>query len=105
MRKELFVHHVYFWLNEPENREAFDKLVAGLEKLSRVSTIQMSHIGKPADTDRDVIDRSYQVSWLTLFASKADQDAYQADPIHLRFVEECSALWSKVRVYDSEDVK
>lgn len=105
MRKELFVHHVYFWLNEPENREAFDKLVAGLEKLSWVSTIQMSHIGKPADTDRDVIDRSYQVSWLTLFASKADQDAYQSDPIHLRFVEECSALWSKVRVYDSEDVK
>jgi len=105
MKKGLFVHHVYIWLKEPGNREAFDRLVAGLEKLSRVRTIQMSHIGRPADTDREVIDRSYSVSWLTLFASKADQDAYQSDPIHLKFVEECSALWSKVVVYDSEDVK
>ena len=96
---------MYIWLKEPGNREAFDRLVAGLEKLSRVRTIQMSHIGRPADTDREVIDRSYSVSWLTLFASKADQDAYQSDPIHLKFVEECSALWSKVVVYDSEDVK
>lgn len=105
MKKDLFVHHVYFWLKEPASKEAFDKLVAGLEKLSKVRTIQMFHIGKPADTNREVIDRSYQVSWLCLFANKADQDSYQVDPIHLKFVEECSSLWTKVVVYDSVDVK
>ncbi|MDH4059117.1 MAG: Dabb family protein, partial [Cyclobacteriaceae bacterium] len=29
------------------------------------------------------------------------QDTYQTHPIHLKFIEECSSLWSKVIVYDS----
>jgi Stress responsive A/B Barrel Domain len=105
MQKNLFVHHVYFWLKEPQSKEAAAKLVEGLEGLSKVKTIQMFHIGKPADTNREVIERSYAISWLVLFKDKADQDAYQVDPIHLKFVEQYAHLWSKVVVYDSVDVK
>ncbi|MGL6269565.1 MAG: Dabb family protein [Chitinophagaceae bacterium] len=105
MQKNLFVHHVYFWLKEPQSKEAAAKLVEGLEGLSKVKTIQMFHIGKPADTNREVIERSYAISWLVLFKDKADQDSYQIDPIHLKFVEQYSYLWSKVVVYDSVDVK
>jgi hypothetical protein len=32
-----------------------------------------------------------------------DQESYQSDPIHLKFVEECASLWKKVVVYDSVD--
>lgn len=105
MQKNIFVHHVYFWLKDPQSKEAAEKLVEGLEGLSKVKTIQMFHIGKPADTNREVIDRSYAISWLALFKDKADQDSYQVDPIHLRFVELYSHLWSRVVVYDSVDVK
>jgi hypothetical protein len=105
MQKNLFVHHVYFWLKEPQSKEAAAKLVEGLEGLSKVKTIQMFHIGKPADTNREVIERSYAISWLVLFKDKADQDSYQVDPIHLKFVEQYAHLWSKVVVYDSVDVK
>lgn len=105
MQKNLFVHHVYFWLKEPQSKEAAAKLVEGLEGLSKVKTIQMFHIGRPADTNREVIDRSYAISWLVLFKDKADQDAYQVDPIHLKFVEQYSHLWARVVVYDSIDVK
>lgn len=102
--KELFIHHVYFWLHNPEKKEDLDKLVQGLKKLSAVKSIQSSYIGKPADTNRDVIDRSYSVSWLLFFKNKAEQDSYQTDPIHLKFVEECSHLWKKVVVYDTVNV-
>jgi hypothetical protein len=102
--KNIFVHHVYFWLKNAGNKEDFDKLVAGLKKLSAVKTIKQFHIGKPGATKRDVIDTSYAVSWLVLFDNKADQDSYQTDPIHLKFVEECSSLWEKVIVYDSVDL-
>jgi hypothetical protein len=102
--KNVFVHHVYFWLKNSGNTDDLDKLVAGLKKLSAVKTIQQFHIGMPADTDREVIDRSYSASWLVLFDNKADQDSYQTDPIHLKFVEECSSLWQKVVVYDSINV-
>ncbi len=102
--KRLFIHHVYFWLKNHDSKEDKDKLVAGLRKLSTVKTIQQFHIGEPAATNRDVIDRSYNISWCLFFKNKADQDSYQTDPIHLNFVKECSDLWTKVIVYDAEDI-
>ncbi len=101
--KNLFVHHVYFWLNNPDSKDDLEKLLKGLEKLSKVKTIKAFHIGKPAGTNRDVIDGSYSVSWLNLFNNASDQESYQVDPIHLKFVDECKHLWSKVIVYDSID--
>ena len=78
-------------------------MIGGLEKLTKVKTIKMFHIGKPASTNRDVIDTSYSISWMLVFENKEDQDSYQVDPIHLKFVEECKDLWQKVVVYDSVD--
>ncbi len=102
--KNVFLHHVYFWLNKPDSIEDRNKLVEGLTKLTEVKTIKAFHIGKPADTNRDVIERGYAVSWFLQFENAADQASYQTDPIHLKFVEDCKHLWSKVIVYDSVDV-
>ncbi len=102
--KNIFIHHVYFWMKNPGNAANVAQLVEGLRKLSKVKMLHSFHIGKPASTPRDVVDNSYGVSWLTTFKSAADQDAYQVDPDHLKFIETCSHLWSKVIVYDSVDV-
>jgi hypothetical protein len=103
-KKGMFIHQVYFWLKQPGNKADKAKLVEGLKKLTKIKTINSYYIGQPAGTSRDVIDSSYDVSWLTFFENSAAQDSYQADPIHLKFVEECSSLWQKVVVYDSVDV-
>ena len=100
----MFVHHVYFWLKNPGVEEDRIRLLAGLKKLSSAPTIKQFYIGVPAATDRNVIDRSYGASWLALFDDEAGQESYQVDPIHLKFVEECSSLWNRVVVYDSVDV-
>jgi hypothetical protein len=99
--KNTFIHHVYFWLKNPLSNEDRSSLVEGLKKLSLVDTIKTFHIGVPAATSRDVIDSSYAVSWLLMFNNKEDQDSYQTDPIHLKFIAECAHLWSKVVVYDT----
>ena len=99
--KNVFIHHVYFWLSNPESSADRNQLIEGLDKLSSVATIKIFHIGLPAATSREVIDSSYSVSWLLLFKNKEDQDSYQTDPIHLKFVEDCKHLWSKVVVYDT----
>lgn len=104
MEDKTFIHHVYFWLKNAGSAEDTEKLIAGLKKLSNVKTIASFHIGKPAGTNREVIDSSYAVSWCLFFKNKADQDSYQTDPVHLKFIEECSSLWTKVIVYDSIDV-
>lgn len=96
------VHHVFFWLKEPKNDAHKKELLKGLDELLKVKNIKMSHVGFPADTEnRDVVDHSYSVSYMAMFDNQADQDAYQVDPIHLKFVENCSHLWEKVVVYDA----
>ena len=102
-KKGMFIHHVYFWLKNTGNKEDKVKLIEGLKKLSKVRTIKNFYIGTPAATRREVIDSSYDVSWLLFFDNAADQDSYQTDPVHLKFVEECSSVWQKVVVYDSID--
>jgi hypothetical protein len=96
------VHHVYFWLKEPKNEAHKKQLLTGLNQLATVKNIKMSHIGFPAGTEnRDVVDHSYSISYMVMFDNQADQDAYQIDPIHLKFVDNNQHLWSKVIVYDS----
>lgn len=101
LSQDLFIHHVYFWLEQPQSKEDHAALLKGLQALSKVPSIQQFHIGLPASTNRDVIETSYAFSWLAVFNTKEEQDAYQVDPIHLRFVETCKHLWKKVVVYDS----
>jgi hypothetical protein len=98
------IHHVFFWLKEPKNEAHKKQLIKGANELLKIKSIKMSHIGFPAGTEsRDVVDHSYSVSYMVMFDSQADQDAYQVDPIHLKFVEENQHLWNKVIVYDSVD--
>ena len=101
IEKNGFIHHVFFWLKDPESKEALEQLIEGLKKLSKAPTIKDFHIGKAANTNRDVIDTTYAASWLLLFETAEDQDVYQTDPIHLQFIKECSHLWSRVVVYDT----
>ena len=102
--KTMFIHQVYFWLKNPHSSQDRDKLLEGLMKLKKVKSIKMVQIGVPAGTSRDVIDGTYTFSWLTIFASPQDQDAYQVDPIHKKFVDDYAHLWSKVIVYDSVSI-
>lgn len=105
IQQDGFIHHVYFWLKNVNSTEDSNLLIEGLKKLAAAPTLKDFHIGIPAGTHRDVVDNSYVASWLALFDSKEDHDSYQIDPIHLKFVEECSHLWDRVVVYDTLSAK
>lgn len=99
------IHAVYFWLKKPGNSSDRDALLAGLEQLRGIEVVRSMRLGVPADTEeRGVVDSSFDVSELIVFDSVADQNIYQDHPIHQRFVEQCSHLWSRVLVYDSEEI-
>ena len=99
------VHHVFFWLKEPNNPAVRKQFEKALDDLRKVPSIKFSHIGVPAGTEsRDVVDHSYTYSMITFFDSQEGQDAYQIDPLHVKFVEENNHLWNKVVVYDTVDV-
>ena len=97
-----FSHVVYFWLNNPENKQDRLDFETSLKQLLNNSMYaQTKFIGVPANTPREVVDNSYTYSLILTFPSKEIQEKYQNEAVHLTFVEEASHLWKKVKVYDS----
>jgi stress responsive alpha/beta barrel protein len=99
------VHHVFFWLKNPNSKEDLAKLLTGLRTLADIDIVRGMHIGVPADTEkRGVVDGSYSASEILFFDDVAGQDAYQVHPIHKQFVADCEHLWRRVVVYDVKAV-
>lgn len=96
-----FMHVVFFWLvdDAKETRESFLKELRLF--IDNVDLIKTKHIGAPAGTDREVIDSTWSYSLILSFDSKKEQDLYQEHQLHKDFIENASALWKKVQVYDS----
>lgn len=101
----MFVHHVFFWMKEGLSKEDIQKFETTVSTLLTIEHVKMGDVGKPAGTDRPVIERSYSYSLLLVFNDLAAHDAYQPHPVHKAFVESCSHLWEKVLIYDSESLK
>ena len=97
----MFIHQVYFWLKNPDNKDEHHRLLQGVQSLQQIEQKVMMHIGTPAGTSREVIDASYSISELIIFETPADQEAYQVHPIHQQFIKDCGHLWERVVVYDS----
>ncbi len=97
----MFVHTVYFWLKPglaPEQVRSFETLANAMAKIPGVEHLW---VGKPASTDRPVIDRSYSYALIVVFKDMAAHDVYQAHAIHDTFRETCGGFWSQVKIYDS----
>lgn len=99
-----FVHVVNFYLKKDLSAADIKKFEAGVSTLGTIDGLLAFNVGKPASTDRPVIDKSYSYCLLTVFKDKAAHDHYQEVPVHLKFIEDCSHLWEKVVIFDSETI-
>ncbi|MAW80577.1 MAG: stress responsive protein [Parvularcula sp.] len=100
-----FAHTVYFWFKNPDSEADRATFEASLTKfLNSSKYAKTKFIGKPPKAIRDVVDDSFTYSLILSFESAEDQAAYQKEPPHLVFIEECQDLWEKVIVYDSEGI-
>lgn len=96
------VHHVFFWLMNPNSKEDQAKLIEGLRTLGDIPSVKAIHIGVPASTEtREVVDNSFAASEILYFEDVEGQNEYQVHSIHTAFVENYSHLWNKVIVYDA----
>lgn len=100
----MFVHHVFFWMKEDLSSADLELFEKGVSSLCKIDSVKFGDIGKPAGTNRPVIERSYGYSLLLAFENESAHDEYQTHPVHLKFIEECSMLWSKVIIYDSDTI-
>lgn len=99
--KKVFVHHVFFYLKDKNKSELESKLISGLLTLELIPQIKFFNIGKPTDSNREVVVKDYDISLLLFFDGIEDEENYQNHEIHKKFVAEYQHLWQKVVVYDT----
>ncbi len=98
----MFIHSVYFWLKPDITPSEKALFVERAQALTRISTVKQGWLGKPADTDRPIIDRTYSYGLVLIFDDLPGHDFYQVDPIHDAF-RELHSLWTAVKIYDFEE--
>ena len=97
-----FVHTVFFWLHNPdsaEDRTAFEAALKQLLKDSKYT--KTNYIGTAPKAIRDVVDDTFTYKLVVTFESDEEQELYQNEEAHLKFIEDAKHLWSKVVVYDA----
>lgn len=96
------IHNVFFWLREDLSAAEEAAFLEGVKSLNTISTVKAFYLGPPASTEkRDVVDNSFSYALLVHFDDIEGQNAYQIDPIHLKFVEDHQDKWTRVTVYDN----
>ena len=48
------------------------------------------------------MEDSYDCAITVVLKDMAAHDDYQADPIHLEFIEKCKEMWERVVIYDAD---
>jgi len=97
-----FLHTVFFWLKNPENEEDRKEFTNHITTfIDNSQYVKSKFIGTVAASEREVVDSSYTYTLVVSFSSKEEQDKYQMEPAHLKFVKDAQHLWEKVVVYDS----
>jgi hypothetical protein len=100
--KAKFVHSVYFWLKKDLSQDQLKTFHEKLLALTKIETVRESYVGIPAETDRPIIDRTYDVVLILAFENKEQHDIYQDHPVHDNFRISCEQCWTKVKIYDCE---
>jgi hypothetical protein len=100
------LHTVFFWLDPHLSDEHRALFVAELKRVTQIPYLASASMGVPAKTAaRPVVDHSYDYGLQIRFTSHNDHDYYQAEcPDHARFVSTCKSMWTKVVIYDMEEV-
>ena len=97
----MFIHSVYFWLRDDLTTTERQRFEDGIRSLVTIDGVERGYIGKPAPTDRAVIERGYSHAVVVIFPDERAHDAYQVHPVHDRFREQCAGYWSGIRIFDT----
>jgi len=96
------IHTVYFWLKPEVDAASRADFARGADALASAPTVLQYYGGGPAATPaRDVTDHSFDYCIHLFFADEAAHEAYQVDPIHLKFVDEQADKFGTVKVLDN----
>ena len=97
----MLVHTVIFWLKKDLSEDQKNIFIKEVKTLGEISSVYDFHLGTPAATPkRPVVEDSYDFAITVVLKDMVAHDDYQADPIHLEFIDNCKEMWERVVIYD-----
>ena len=98
----MLAHSVYFSLNQ-DSPEARQRLIAACKQYltGHPGTLFFAAGGLADDIQWSISDRNFHVALHVVFQTKAYHDQYQDSARHQQFLDETSADWDDVRVFDA----
>jgi hypothetical protein len=100
----MHIHNVYFWLESNLDKVALNSFEQGLSSLCLDSDVKSGFFGKPAKTDRDVVENSYTYGLVLIFGDLNAHDKYQSGLVHDQFIAEHNSKWIRAVVHDIETI-
>ena len=99
----MLVHTVIFWLKEGLSEDQRNIFIKEVNTLGGISSVDSFLLGTPAATPkRPVVEDSYDFAITVVLKDMVAHDEYQADPIHLEFIDNCKEMWERVVIYDAD---
>ena|ERR1700722_830702 len=98
----MFLHCVYYWMRPELTKVEKETFLEKIQELIRLPSVKQGWFGKPAETDRPVIDRTYDYALVLILENLAGHDAFQADPEHHAIRNVVGGMWSRILIYDFE---
>jgi hypothetical protein len=99
----MLIHTVLFWLKKDLTDEDLTLFEQKLRALEKISSVEQMFLGRPSSTTkRPVIDDTYDFCLTVALKDLTAHDVYQEDPLHLAFIENCSHMWERVKIYDAD---
>lgn len=97
-------HVVLLWLKTPGDAAAIDKIIQTSREFRQIPGVISIKAGRPIPSTRPVVDSSYDVGLVMMFADEAALQAYETHPQHVKAVHEVlRPLAAKFQVYDIKE--
>lgn len=99
----MLVHSVYFYFKPETTAQQIADCMESAKGLGEIKHALAYYCGTPAAVpDRPPLVKDYAFAITGIFESVEKHDAYQADPIHTKFIEMYKPMWQRVVVYDHD---
>lgn len=104
--QESRIHHVVLlWLKTPGDETARREILAASERLRRISGVMAMTSGVVVESDRPIVDDSFDVALTLSFRDQQALEHYLEHPLHRQLVTEIiRPRVARIRVHDYREV-
>jgi hypothetical protein len=100
------VHTVYLWLQDPGNPQHRIKLLTATERLRTIPGVLEIRYGEVIESDRTIVDDSFDVGIYFYFSDVAAMNRYLVHPLHKQVVEQdIKPLVERIVIHDFHDAR